>query len=319
LGEFTAGAQLADQAVDLAIREGSEVCLGYAYGLRVVSSHFLGRLVDAENDFAVGSAYFGNPGLRELPAGEVIVLMLGTWNAWIIGRPDLAAKREAMLTAAADIAKPYDLVNSWYGSAYLRLYMREYRDAEALAARALDLCQKHEFPQLLGHLECALGCARVGINCTNEGIALIRQGIHSLRKGHAPIQVSHYMTNLAAALGAIGATDEALDTIEQALAATPDVLASKPERFRVRGELLLSQGSLDKAENDFRESIALAQQMGAKAWELRTTMSLARLLRQNDRRDEARTMLAEIYNWFSEGLDTADLKDARTLLDELSD
>jgi predicted ATPase len=147
---------------------------------------------------------------------------------------------------------------------------------------------------------------------------LIRQGIHSLRKGHAPIQVSHYMTNLAAALGAMGATNEALDTIEQALAATPDVLASKPERFRVRGELLLNQESLDKAENDFRESIALARRMGAKAWELRTTMSLARLLAKHGRRDEARSMLADIYCWFTEGFDTADLKDARALLDELS-
>ena len=179
------------------------MCLGYAYGVRTLSSHFLGRLVDAENDFAVGSAYFGNPDVREIPAGVLSVLTVGCWNAWIMGRPDLAIKREAMLIAAADVAKPYDLVNSWYGSAYLRLRMREYRDAETLAARALDLCQKHEFPQLLAHAECALGCARVGINCTNEGIALIRQGIHPLREAHAPVQVPHYMRNLAAALGAI--------------------------------------------------------------------------------------------------------------------
>src|SRR5215469_14509110 len=156
-----------------------------------------------------------------------------------MGRPDLAVKREAMLIAAADIAKPYDLVNSWYGSAYLRLCMREYRDAETLAARALDLCQKHGFPQVLGHVECALGCAKVGINCTNEGIALIRQGIHSEREAHAPLYVSHFMTFLAAALGAIRVTKEALDATEQALAAIPNVLVTKPERLRVHGELLL--------------------------------------------------------------------------------
>ena len=72
------------------------------------------------------------------------------------------------------------------------------------------------------------------------------------------------------------------------------------------------------AEADFRESIALAQKMSAKAWELRATMSLARLLANQGRRDEARTMLAEIYGWFTEGFDTADLKDAKALLDELS-
>src|SRR5258708_220393 len=66
-----------------------------------------------------------------------------------------------------------------------------------------------------------------------------------------------------------------------------------------------------------REAVALAKQMDAKAWELRATTSLARLLAQQGRRDEARTMLAEIYNWFTEGFDTADLKDAKALLDEL--
>jgi predicted ATPase len=148
---------------------------------------------------------------------------------------------------------------------------------------------------------------------------LIRQGIHSLREAHiSGVEGDGFMTNLAAALGAIGATNEALDTIEQALAATPDALASKPELFRVRGELLLSQGSLDKAENEFRESITLARQMGAKAWELRSTMSLARLLASQGRRDEAKTMFTDIYNWFTEGFDTADLKDAKALLDELS-
>lgn len=68
---------------------------------------------------------------------------------------------------------------------------------------------------------------------------------------------------------------------------------------------------------DFRESISLAQKTSAKAWELRATMSLAGLLANQGRRDAARAMLSEIYNWFTEGLDTADLKDAKALLDEL--
>ena len=72
------------------------------------------------------------------------------------------------------------------------------------------------------------------------------------------------------------------------------------------------------AEADFRDAIALAQKMHAKAFELRATMSLARLLATPDRRDEARTTLAEIYGWFTEGFDTPDLIDAKALLDELS-
>jgi predicted ATPase len=72
------------------------------------------------------------------------------------------------------------------------------------------------------------------------------------------------------------------------------------------------------AEKHFRRAIEIAQGQSAKWWELRATMGLAWLLAKQDRRDEARTMLSEIYNWFTEGSDTADLKDAKTLLDELS-
>jgi predicted ATPase len=74
---------------------------------------------------------------------------------------------------------------------------------------------------------------------------------------------------------------------------------------------------LELVERDFREAIEVAQRMSAKSWELRATMSLARLLAKQGRRDEARTMLADVYNWFTEGFDTADLKDAKALLDQL--
>jgi predicted ATPase len=94
-------------------------------------------------------------------------------------------------------------------------------------------------------------------------------------------------------------------------------LRTRPEALRIRGELRFKQGDRQLAEADFRDSIAMARSMGAKAWELRTTMSLARLLRDTGRGDEARGMLAEIYGWFTEGFDTADLKDAKTLLDQL--
>ena len=80
----------------------------------------------------------------------------------------------------------------------------------------------------------------------------------------------------------------------------------------------LKVGETELAEADFRGAIALAQKMGAKAWELRATTSLARLLTSQGRRDEARSMLADIYNWFTEGFDTSDLKDARVLLEELA-
>jgi predicted ATPase len=81
---------------------------------------------------------------------------------------------------------------------------------------------------------------------------------------------------------------------------------------------MVAQTSFDLAEKDFRDAIALAQKMSAKVWELRATTSLARLLAEHGQRDDARSRLAAIYGWFTEGFDTADLKEAKTLLDELN-
>ena len=91
------------------------------------------------------------------------------------------------------------------------------------------------------------------------------------------------------------------------------------ELHRLQGELFLrnEESDMTKAEQSFRQAIRLAQNQGAKLWELRATVSLARLLETQGRREEARKALSEIFGWFTGGFDTADLKDAKALLDEL--
>jgi tetratricopeptide (TPR) repeat protein len=150
-----------------------------------------------------------------------------------------------------------------------------------------------------------------------EGIALLRRGIAEMLEVEARVAVGFYTAHLAEAPEREGVILDALETVEQALQLNSDPVFG-PEILRVRGELRFKQGQIEPAEADFREAIVLAQKMGAKAYELRTTASLARLLASADRRDEARAMLAEIYNWFTEGFDTADLKDAKGLLEELN-
>jgi hypothetical protein len=123
-----------------------------------------------------------------------------------------------------------------------------------------------------------------------------------------------------AATGAIG---DALVSVERALQSNPEELLYRPLVLRLRGEMRLRSEVIagkpysGLSEQDFRDAIDLAHKMGAKSSELRATTSLARLLAQQSRRDEARAMLVEIYGWFTEGFDTADLKDAKALLDEL--
>src|SRR5262249_36159517 len=128
--------------------------------------------------------------------------------------------------------------------------------------------------------------------------------------------------SLAEAYGHIGQSTKALELIEESLATDLNTgrYSTEPELHRVKGELLLLQDppSLAEAEHCFRTAIEKAQRHAAKSWELRATTSLARLLAEQNRRDEARAMLAENYSWFTEGFDTADLKEAKALLYELS-
>jgi predicted ATPase len=128
---------------------------------------------------------------------------------------------------------------------------------------------------------------------------------------------------LAFGLGGVGRPQEALDVVEDGLASvakTGEQLSS-PSLHHVKGELLQAQNPSDRgqAELCFRTAIEIARRQSERWLELRATTSLARLLAGSGRRDEARAMLAEIYGWFSEGFDTADLKDAKALLDELNE
>jgi predicted ATPase len=96
--------------------------------------------------------------------------------------------------------------------------------------------------------------------------------------------------------------------------------AREAELYRLKGELLLALSAENhgEAEAYFRQALEVAHRQSAKAWELRAVMSLSRLWQNQGKKEKARRMLAEIYNWFTEGFDTADLKDAKALLEELS-
>ena len=185
-----------------------------------------------------------------------------------------------------------------------------------LAARALELSEKHQMPQFAESSRCFLGQARAWLGRPHESIALIRQGIAGLAAIRTHLNPTTLFLAESQALS--GAIDDALETIEQVLQSKRlDDNIVRPWAFRLRGKLHMKQGQREPAEADFRKALTLARSMGAKAWELRAATSLAWLLRDTGRRDEAHSMLAEIYNWFTEGFDTADLKEAKALLDEL--
>jgi predicted ATPase len=274
-------------------------------------------LTGVEKDFTMGLQFFDDPDLRRFPGATVAAFGGASWSAWMLGRSDVARQREAHMMVNMNENNPHDAVIAGIFAAQLRVFLREYEQAAALAARTLELSEKNQFPYPAAHSRCILGHAQAHLGRAGEGVLLIREGMTTFVQGGSRFLISNFSAWLAAALERGGSIFEALETIEQALQANPDEVFYRPETFRIRGELRLKRGEAQLAEADFRDAITLAQTMSAKSWELRATMSLARLLAKQGHRDEAHAMLAEIYNWFTEGFDTADLKDAKALLDEL--
>jgi tetratricopeptide (TPR) repeat protein len=317
-GDLPAAGALADQLLDLADREGSATRLARAHLTQLEVRYWRGDLAGVEEHFTAGLAFFDDPGFRQLPGRAVAAFGVASLDAWLLGRADVARDRIAQAIAAADPNNPFDMAYSDFVTALLRGLLGEYDQAEALAVQGLARAEQHQFPQVVAFCRVVLGMARTQLGRASEGVDLIREGIAGLLESGFRLNISFWTGALAEAQAAAGAVVDALQTVEQALQANPDELISRPENLRIRGELRLTQGQTELAEADFREAIALARQMGAKALELRATMSLARLLAQQGHREDARSMVAEIYGWFTEGFDTADLKEAKALLEELN-
>jgi predicted ATPase len=131
----------------------------------------------------------------------------------------------------------------------------------------------------------------------------------------------YFTALLARGYAKMGRVREALAMLKDALLRIEETgeKGAKAEMLRLNGEVLLmhDESAPVKAESCFRAALEVARAQEAKWWELRSSVSLARLLRDTNRRDEARAVLREIYNWFTEGFDLPDLKDAKALLDEL--
>jgi class 3 adenylate cyclase/tetratricopeptide (TPR) repeat protein len=317
-GQARDAAELLDRALERARLEKNTTSLGRIHNLHVQAHYSLGQLEAAEQYFTAAAKFFDEPTVRTQFPGIIAGCAFGSWNAWLRGWPVLAREREARMMTAVNPSIPYDVATSGMFAGYLCAYMREYGQAEELLRQALAESDKHQFKLVSGLCQSVLGYTLAQLDRVVEGIGLIRQGLEIELQASGRGFTSYYLTCLATALEQCGALPEALEAIEQALRTNCDELVHRPETLRVRGVIRVKRAQPELAEADFRESIALARRMGAKAWELRSATSLAQLLATQGRRDEARKMLAEIYNWFTEGFDTPDLKDAKALLDDLS-
>jgi TolB-like protein/Tfp pilus assembly protein PilF/predicted ATPase len=257
-------------------------------------------------------------------AGEnpaMIALFMGASSLWNLGYPDQALQqsREALALARQD-ASPYGLALAIFMAAELHISRREHQRVREMAEDHLAICTEHVFPQWLANGDICRGWALVEAGEGAAGVAQLREGIAGMHAFGADLSRSRYLALLGEACGTEGQIAEGLSLLAEALAFAEQSGERffEAEIYRLRGELLLkSEAPQAEVEECWRQAIKVAQRQQAKSPELRAVMSLARLRQRQGKIAEARRMLAEIYNWFTEGLDTADLQEAKALLEEL--
>jgi len=313
-GRYGDAAELADQLLDLAKREGSDASLGAAHFCQVLTRVHRGDLLGTEEHYGIlranAAAWQSVDRAQALFQASVCAMMLGYYDQ----------SRERMAEAsehARDTQKPFYEALLKMSNATNDCWLKEPVRAESAAREALEICENLGLAQIGAFARNALGWALAQQGSVGEGVALCRDAVRQLRERGQMVLITHNLALLAETEALDGAVDQALATIEFALTINPEEQLQRPGNLTLRGELLFGLGQADRAEADFRDSIALARTMSAKALELRATTRLARQLQARGEVSTAREMLSTIYGWFTEGFDTVDLRQAKSLLDEL--
>jgi predicted ATPase len=202
------------------------------------------------------------------------------------------------------------------------IFARDVKEASACADEYVALANEHGFPLWAAYGLIIQGWVTAQNGDAAIGIAVIREGLAQTEATGSRLLDPCHLALLAEALALAGKVDEGLSVLDEALAnsGASRQKGTDPELHRLRGELVRRspRSDLVQAEDSFRTALAIAREQGTRGYELRAATSLARLWREQARRGEARELLAPVYGWFTEGFDTADLKEAKALLDELT-
>jgi predicted ATPase len=241
---------------------------------------------------------------------------------WRLGYPDQALTRlHEALARAQELSHPYSLARGLSYAALLHGHRREWSTAQERAEASLALSTAQGFGHWVGQVTFQRGWALAAQGQGEEGIAQMHQGLAAIRTTGATVRPLA-LARLAEAYGGIGQAEEGLHRLAEALAAmdTTGERCDEAELYRIKGELLLRRAVPDapQAEACFQQALAVARRQQAKSLELRAALSLNRLWQQQGKRNEGYELLAPICGWFTEGFDTADLQEAKALLQELA-
>jgi predicted ATPase len=320
--------ELAQQLLSLAEKMNDQSLLAEAHYALGFSLFFRGEIVAARDHLQQGIAAHASieAGSRaflygydpRIPCWFVLACAL-----WILGYSDQALERARITLALINqLSHPYSSAVGLYWAAMFHRLRREWCSAREQADALMALCTEQGFTMVLSFGTILRGSVRTEPEEIEHGIAQMELGLTGHRATGGRLREPYWLALLVEGYAEAGNIEQAMTVLAEALKVVDKTEERwyEAELYRLKGELLLRQNSrnADEATDLFRNALETARAQGAKALELRATVSLARLLTSQGRRDGAHTMLAEIYNWFTEGFDAADLKEAKTLLEELN-
>jgi len=351
--EFKTARELAEQVLRLAQQTSDPLMLLLANSLLGVSLLNLGDFAPALNHLEQGISLYDltqHRFLAELYGDDpgVVCLSFASLALWFLGYPDRALQKSQDAVALAQkLSHPYSSAFALSFAAETHVRRRESAAAQKYLEALRTLASEQGFDFFLAHGTILNGWAMTEQQSGDEGIAQMRRGLIDYQATGAKMGLPSHLALLAGECCRAGRTKEGLATVAEALAAVNKTgeRSYEAELYRLKGELVL-QSSLDssftragkssssqaqsrkskarlkseirspesEAEGYFHEAIEVARRQGAKSLELRAALSLSRLLKKQGKQKQVRIMLAETYNWFTEGFDTPDLKEAQTLL-----
>jgi len=262
------------------------------------------------------------PAFRTGQHPAVACRQYSAWALWLLGYPEQALSRvHEALAVAQDLAHPLSRAFARWVAAIVTQLRRDVPAVYTQAEATVALATEQGFPDCAALGTIVRGWALAMQGQGEEGLAQVCQGIAAFRATGAAVHMPYFRTVLAAVYDRLGHTQDAL----QALAEAHTLVEQHEERYweaevyRLRGVLLLRQEVTqhEEAEAYFQRALDVARRQEAKSLELRAATSLARLWQQQGKRAAAHDLLAPIYGWFTEGFDTADLQEAKALLEEL--
>ena len=253
----------------------------------------------------------------------MVALFWRSWALWLLGYPEAALSGAGYsLKDAREIGQAGTLMFALANTSVTQIFCGNYATADTQSEELVALADKKA--TLLWHAieKMNKGSILALTGKASAAVQTIIAGITEWRQTGGTLLLPWYLSNLAMAYGELGQFDDAWRSIGEAMTAVKTTKETwcEADILRIAGEIAQMAPEPDpvKSQTYFEQALAVAREQGAKSLELRAAMSMARLWRAQGKRDEARDLLAPVYGWFTEGFDTLDLKEAKTLLEELT-